>query len=134
MRGHIGHILATILDPKTMRHLADAAPYLIFIVLIGVILVGAWAIHQMRREDREQPDTPEDLLAQFGKARASGEMDEAEYRRVIAVLNGQSIPQPGALSADRARWPHSLTQPQSEPPILHATRPEEGDLPSSGPS
>ena len=85
----LGPLIAALLSPEASRYLA-------FLALAGVILVGIGLIVYMRREAREPTVSDADLLAQFEAARASGEMDEAEFQRVSAVLKGRTTRTPSA--------------------------------------
>lgn len=72
----------------------DAAPratflwYLAFALLAGAILIGVTVAVRMWREIHEdaEPATNEELLAEFRQAYAAGEIDEAEFGRVTALL------------------------------------------------
>jgi low affinity Fe/Cu permease len=79
---------------------------LMVILGIGVplilLVIGLPVYLYLKRESEEEevePVTDADLLRQFETARAEGEMDEAEYQRVRALLE-QRIRQEAATQGD----------------------------------
>ncbi len=72
--------------------LRSAAPFLSLFALI-VTAIGAFVILfrylELQREEKEElgpPDSPQARLAQLERAYYAGQMDEAEFLRIKAVL------------------------------------------------
>lgn len=62
--------------------------YLAFGLLSCAIVIGVVVAVRLWREihEDEEPATNEELLAEFRQAHAAGEIDEAEFQRVTALL------------------------------------------------
>jgi len=65
--------------------------YLGFGLLAVAIVIGVTAAYRIwheTQEEDEEPVTNDELLAEFQAAHAAGEMDDAEFQRVRALLSG----------------------------------------------
>jgi len=85
--------------------------YYLGLVLLVIVLV--FAIIKVRRvweeiHEESSPDRPEELVRSFEEAYRAGELDEAEFARVKAMIeNGQgasaSLPRPGTGESQGGR-------------------------------
>src|SRR5262249_37614467 len=94
---------------------------LTLIALAVVVAGGLLAIYFLRREVKERPPTDEELLTQFQQAHDAGEMDEAEFRRVSALLKGRiaqklSAEVAGPTTSEEAPQPRAQSASPPEPP------------------
>ncbi|HEY2157962.1 MAG TPA: hypothetical protein VGH33_20205, partial [Isosphaeraceae bacterium] len=91
----------------------DPSSYTVFLGLIVlVVAIGATVVYRLKRdvEEDDAPVTDEDIAREFERAYFSGEMDEAEYRRVTEALRARNA---GVL---RVQPPAAAPEPASEPP------------------
>jgi len=67
--------------------------YLPLILLCGALVVALFMARRLWEETHEddEPVTEGELLDEFEKAHAAGELDEAELRRVRALLNRPKV-------------------------------------------
>ena len=63
---------------------------ILFIALVAVIIWAVVALTRIRPGDREPRRDPQQILAERF---ARGEIDEAEYRRHVAFLQGRTLDQ-----------------------------------------
>ena len=85
--------VAAVISPKLLSYLP--------LMILGAALLGglivAYRLHQETHED-DDPVTTDELLAEFEEAHASGELDEAEYRRVTELLRNPLGPKRAAAA------------------------------------
>jgi hypothetical protein len=80
--------LVAALSPQTWYNLGLA----VVLVAVAVAAIVAYRAWQEAHEDVE-PATPEELLAAFDEARASGELEQEEYERIRERIE-RSSPRP----------------------------------------
>lgn len=92
--------------------------YLPVVVVVGTLLVAVIVIYRLRRDANEDltPDSEKDLLTEFERAYAAGEMDEAEFRRVRDLLLAGKPSGPVAPISTEPNPPPSVEGPAEEPP------------------
>ncbi len=69
----------------------DPSTYTVFLAtIVLVVAVGATIVYRLKRDvEEDRPVTDEDIAREFERAYFSGEMDEAEYRRVSESLRAR---------------------------------------------
>lgn len=100
----------------------DPSSYTVFLGLIVlVVAIGAAVVYRLKRdvEEDDRPATDEELARDFERAYFSGEMDEAEYRRVTEALRPRKagvlkVEPPAVAPAEPA--PGASTDPTAEVP------------------
>ena len=93
----------------------DSSSYTVFLALIVLLVaIGATVVYRLKRdvEEDDRPVTDEDIAREFERAYFSGEMDEAEYRRVTEALQARKT---GAPRPQPAATPDPIPQPEPEP-------------------
>jgi hypothetical protein len=97
--------------------------YFPLVVLAILLLVGIRVLARLMEEAEEEdddPETPEDMLAEFEQAHAAGELNDEEYQRVRALL-GQSRESPASRPrpVPKPPLPEIILEPESppEPPV-----------------
>ena len=95
-----------------------ARSYLPLVVLAILLVFGLRALYNVmaETEDDEEPDEPKDLLWEFEKARAAGELSETEFQKIKASLLGGG---PGKMSArpQTTAPAHSNVTAVAPPPV-----------------
>ena len=100
--------------------------YTALVVLILAIIPGLWFALRVRREAREGVDlsSDRDLLAGFRRAHSEGKMDDEEFRRVSALLEGGNVPTLRGLHRQHDPGPDRPlgSPPAPEPDGIHLTQ------------
>jgi hypothetical protein len=103
----------------------DPSTYTVFLAtIVLVVAIGAFVVYRLKRdvEEDDAPVTDEDIAREFERAFFSGEMDEAEYRRVSESLRARKAglrqtgpPAPSAPNAEPEPEPASdaMSEPES---------------------
>jgi hypothetical protein len=107
---------------------AQATDYSVLAFVALLVLAGGAALtwYWLKREEREEPASDADLLAEFEQARDAGEMDEEEFRRVSASLRkrmglpASRSPKPGQRPKAEFLNPAADTSDPQSPPAESA--------------
>jgi hypothetical protein len=103
----------------------DPSSYTVFLGLIVlVVAIGATVVYRLQRdvEEDDAPVTDDDIAREFERAYFSGEMDEAEYRRVTETLRARRA------GVGKVEPPAAVPEPASE--TSHGPAPEVANEPS----
>lgn len=114
-----------------MQFLTTKLPAYLPLVLLSVaLLVGLIMVRRVWEETHEdvEPVSEHELLDEFEKAHAAGELDEVELRRVRALLHRPR-------HAESAPTDRERIGPEPEPPAEAASPPgDDGEVPPASAS
>ena len=98
----------------------ESSSYTVFLALIAlVVAIGATVVYRLKRdvEEDDRPVTDEDIAREFERAYFSGEMDEAEYRRVTEAMQARKAGVPRVELPPAAVVPEPAPEPLPEPAV-----------------
>jgi len=112
--------MIALIDSPTLSLLA--------MVVLAAISLGVIAYYRaLQREEEEELPSDEELLADFQEARYAGEIDEAEFQRVSAVIKQRQQQKMAEDLAKSSRIPKSTPPAPEESDISHTAG--QGELP-----